>query len=92
MIQIDTKKHEVRIDGRDAELTPTEFDLLVALRDRRGALMDYNELLRLRGDGANRLTTQTLSQHVARLRRKLGKHRGIIKTVFCRGYRFNARA
>lgn len=44
-LQIDLSKHEVRLDGRIVDLSPTEFRLLMALASRAGEVISHRELL-----------------------------------------------
>ena len=89
---------ELRIDrrtvtrqGADIALTPMEFDLLVALIRRKGALATRVELLREVWGHSAAVLTRTVDTHIAELRRKLddpGRPRYIV-TVRKAGYRFN---
>lgn len=71
-LQIDREAHEVRVDGSVADLTRSEFDLLVALATRPGKVYSRYELVaRVQGydyEGYER----TIDAHVKNLRRKLG--------------------
>jgi two-component system alkaline phosphatase synthesis response regulator PhoP len=54
------------------ELTPKEFDLLVALLERRGAVISRQELLKeVWGYGNADINTRTVDVHLSELRRKL---------------------
>jgi len=44
-IQINREKHQVLVDGRPAELTHTEFDLLVGLASRPGRVYTRLDLV-----------------------------------------------
>jgi DNA-binding response OmpR family regulator len=75
------------------ELTPKEFDLLVALLERRGAVISRQELLKeVWGYGNTAVNTRTVDVHLSELRRKLeedpAKPRYIL-TVRKAGYRLN---
>lgn len=76
----------------DAEvaLTPKEFDLLLALVRRRGAVVSRLELLKEVWGHQAEVMTRTVDIHIAELRRKLEKDasspRHII-TVWKAGYR-----
>ena len=79
--------------GEPVALTPKEFDLLVCLIRRRGAVATRSELLREVWGHRAEVATRTVDIHVAELRRKLEddpaepKH---ILTVWKAGYRFEA--
>jgi DNA-binding response OmpR family regulator len=72
-------------------LTPKEFDLLVALLRRKGAVASRTELLGEVWEYANaEVETRTVDVHVAELRRKLEPdpaHPRHILTVRKKGYR-----
>lgn len=68
--RVDLDRHEVREGGTTWSLTPTEVALLEILRERRGAPIDREELMR-RIWGIERTTSRTLDAHVTRLRKKL---------------------
>lgn len=58
--------------GELVELTPKEFDLLVALLERRGAIISRQELLKeVWGYGNAAVNTRTVDVHLSELRRKL---------------------
>ena len=70
-------------------LTRLEFDLLLALFDRRGRPWPRRDLLdRLWGDGASAVNGETVDRHIGSLRRKLGPAGRAIRTVFKVGYAF----
>jgi DNA-binding response OmpR family regulator len=91
-IEIDVRTRAVYRNGVDAALTPMEFDLLVALVRRDGAIATRIELLREVWGHAAAVLTRTVDTHVAELRRKLetdpAEPRHIL-TVRKAGYRFN---
>jgi len=71
-VEVRTASRTVRKDDEPVQLTPKEFDLLVALFDRDGAVASRAELLDEVWDYANTdVATRTVDIHVAELRRKL---------------------
>ena len=58
-------------NGRAVDLTPREFDLLVALLGRRGDVASRSDLLREVWGYASGAVSRTVDTHVAELRRKL---------------------
>ncbi|MCB0970271.1 MAG: response regulator transcription factor, partial [Acidimicrobiales bacterium] len=83
-IEIDTEARRVRQHGEIVHLTPTEFDLLVGLAERRGKVLTRERLLvdvwgYRDGSGA-----RTVDSHVRALRRKLGD--AVVRTVHGVGY------
>jgi len=89
-LEIDTVRHEVRVDGRPREVTPSEFDLLLALAQYPGRVYSRGEIAyRLRGhdfDGDERV----VDVHVRNLRRKIEADPArprLVETVRGVGYR-----
>jgi DNA-binding response OmpR family regulator len=79
--------------GEPVELTPKEFDLLVALLERRGAVISRQELLKeVWGYGNANVNTRTVDVHLSELRRKLENDPAnphYILTVRKAGYRLS---
>jgi DNA-binding response OmpR family regulator len=70
-VEIDVATRTVRRAGQPVALTPMEFDLLVALARRRGALASRVELLKEVWGHSSAVLTRTVDTHIAELRRKL---------------------
>lgn len=72
LVEIDPRSRTVTRDGREVALTPKEFDLLLALAERRGAVAQRSELLgEVWGYANTEVATRTIDIHVAELRKKL---------------------
>jgi two-component system phosphate regulon response regulator PhoB len=89
-IIIDRAAHRVAIDGRDIDLTPTEYKLLLTLAERRGRVQARAHLLQTVWDAAPDIQTRTVDMHVQRLRAKLGAAGDLVETVRGFGYRLRA--
>jgi DNA-binding response OmpR family regulator len=76
-------------EGREVNLTPKEFDLLVYLAGDPGAMRTREEIIEAVWDPHWYGPTKTLDVHVASLRRKLGDPRWV-ETVRGVGYRLRA--
>jgi two-component system, OmpR family, alkaline phosphatase synthesis response regulator PhoP len=89
-IEVVPASRSVLRNGRPVSLTPKEFDLLLALVGRRGAVASRMELLREVWGYSAEVLSRTVDTHVAELRRKLeadpGEPRHIL-TVRKAGYR-----
>ena len=70
-VQIDTGTHTVRRRGEPVLLRPKEYDLLIALLQRRGQVVTRSELLEEVWGYAGEVYSRTVDTHVAELRRKL---------------------
>jgi DNA-binding response OmpR family regulator len=79
-------RREVLVAGEPVNLTPTEFDILYKLASNADRALTRRELLD-RGDGDVEGVDRTVDVHVLSIRRKLGKHAGLVATVWGVGYR-----
>ena len=70
-VEIDCSTHTVSRAGSPVELAPKEYDLLLALVRRRGAIGSRLDLMREVWGYADAVITRTIDTHVAELRRKL---------------------
>jgi DNA-binding response OmpR family regulator len=61
----------VRRDGESVSLAPLEYDLLLALYDRRGAVASRLELLREVWGHQAAVVSRTVDTHILELRKKL---------------------
>ena len=92
-VEVDRATRIVRRDGQPVSLTPMEFDLLVALIDRRGAVATRLELLSQVWGHSSAVMTRTVDTHIGELRRKLEADPSAprhILTVRKAGYRLDA--
>ncbi len=86
-VRIDRVRHRAFAEGRELELTPTEFRLLECLLRQPGRAFTRHQLMDAAiGEGAIVLE-RTIDVHVKTLRRKLGSA-DLIETVRGVGYRF----
>ncbi len=86
-LRIDRALHRVTVEGRDIELTPTEYRLLTLLAERKGRVQPRTMLLEVVWEAAPDIQTRTVDMHVQRLRTKLGGAGDLIETVRGFGYR-----
>jgi two-component system, OmpR family, response regulator MtrA len=94
-IAIDLRARLVSRAGTRVSLSPKEFDLLVALAQRRGAVVSRAQLLREVWRYEADVVSRTVDLHVSELRRALERdpaHPEIILTVWKVGYRMSAGA
>lgn len=90
-VEVDIGARTVRRHGERIELTPKEFDLLIALLRRQGRVTSRNELLRAVWGYSASVVSRTVDTHVAELRRKLEPDAAEpqhILTVWKVGYKF----
>ena len=90
-VEINRAARTVKRRGESVSLTPKEFDLLIALMDRPGAVVSRGDLLSVVWGYQNGVTTRTVDSHVFELRAKLEENPAQpvhIITVRKTGYRF----
>lgn len=89
-LKVDFAGRIVYVDGKKAELTPKEYDLLFYLIKNRGIALTREKLISnvwgydFFGDD------RTLDTHIKLLRKNLGDYSGLIVTLRGVGYRFEA--
>ena len=71
-LEIDERRRGATMDGAPLDLTPKEFDLLLALARDPGAVVSRRRLLEEVWNTTWSGSTKTIDVHVAALRRKLG--------------------
>ena len=89
-VVLDPAARTVNRAGQPVSLTRKEFDLLLALVHKRGAVATRDELMQRVWGYASGVVTRTIDTHVAELRRKLEEdpaHPRHILTVRKTGYR-----
>ena len=89
---IDTERHRVTVDGRVAELTVKEFDLLVLLLRHPGRTFARAELLELVWGYSYVGYEHTVNSHINRLRMKIERdaaNPNYVLTVWGVGYKLN---
>ncbi len=78
---------QVLLEGRPLELTKTEFRILLFLMQSDGRVFTRKEIIGAVQGGDYPATDHSVDGHVMSLRRKLGSHGRLIKTVRGVGYR-----
>lgn len=84
------EQRRVHLDGRDIDLRPREFDLLLTLARRPEVVFRREKLLELIWDDELDVDTRTIDVHVNRLRSKLAGTGVEVETVRGVGYRMAA--
>jgi two-component system alkaline phosphatase synthesis response regulator PhoP len=89
-VEVEPTTRSVRRQGEAVALTPMEFDLLIALLRRQGAVASRLELLKEVWGHSSAVLTRTVDTHIGELRRKLEQDPSTprhILTVRKAGYR-----
>ncbi len=84
--EIDVAQRELRIHGAPVPVGGRAFDLLAALLEGANALVTRDQLIDQVWPGAT-VKEGIIEFHISAIRKALGSHRAIIKTVSGRGYR-----
>ena len=85
-VELDVRRHRVRVGGREVALTPKEFDLLALLAAEPGVVRTRQDILEQVWDPHWYGPSKTLDVHVAGLRKKL-EDPSLIETVRGVGFR-----
>lgn len=91
-LHADLATHEMKLDGELMKLTLTEFRLLVALIRSTGKVLSREDLMYTAMGPAVMVTARTIDVHMAAIRKKLGIHGDLIRTIRGVGYMLTERA
>lgn len=87
-LKVDFTAHTVSIDGKNAEMTPKEYELLVYFIKNKGIALTREKLLSAVWGYDFYGDDRTLDTHIKLLRKSLGDYRDFIVTLRGVGYRF----
>ncbi len=91
-LTIDPTKHEVQLQDRSIDLTPSEFNILLTLASQPGRVFSRMDLLDAAQGEAYEGYERSIDVHIKNLRQKLGdepRDPTYILTVYGVGYKFN---
>jgi two-component system, OmpR family, phosphate regulon response regulator PhoB len=88
-IVIDRVRHQVTLEGKPVDLTPSEFRLLETLLRQPGRAYQRNDLIDSALGEDTVVLERTIDVHIRALRKKLGDLGHLIETVRGIGYRFH---
>ena len=87
-IVLDKTAHEVKIDGKQIDLSFKEFELLDYFLDNQGIALSRERILNSVWNYDYFGDARTIDTHVKKLLSKLGEYGDYIKTVWGMGYKF----
>lgn len=87
LLVIDSKKHEVLVEGKGTVLTSTEFKILELLASRPGWVFTRHQILDDLWGHDKIVLDRTVDVHVRNLREKLGPACRLIKNIRSVGYK-----
>ena len=89
-LEVNVEAHVATVNGRPLKITVTEFKLLEALVAAEGRVLSRQALItRALGPDVT-VTERTVDVHVTSIRKKLGEHADLLRTVRGVGYRLTA--
>jgi len=88
IIKIDVERHAVTVEGRPAELTATEFAILLILTRRPGWVQSREKILAALWGDEKAVIDRTVDVHIRHLREKLGPAGAFIQSIRGVGYKF----
>ena len=88
-VAIDREAHQVLIDGKSTDLSPTEYKLLNYLMTNAGKALSRRQILNKVWNYEYYGDLRTVDTHINRLRIKLGNRGSYIRTVRGYGYRYD---
>ena len=86
-IELNKGAHQVRIVGKDVELSYKEFELLEYFMENQGLALSREKILNNVWNYDYFGDARTIDTHVKKLRNKLGEKGELIKTVWGLGYK-----
>ena len=87
-IEINKAAHEVKIDGKNVDLSYKEFELLSYFIENQGIALSREKILNSVWNYDYFGDARTIDTHVKKLRSKMGEHGDYIKTIWGMGYKF----
>ena len=87
-IDLNKSAHQVKIDGKDNELSFKEFELLAYFMENQGIALSREKILNNVWNYDYFGDARTIDTHVKKLRSKLGEKGELIKTIWGMGYKF----
>lgn len=86
-IKLEISSRRVTLDGKPLQLTPKEFDLLLALMQNRGKVLTRTFLLETIWGYSFASDSRVVDSHIKKLRSKVSPYSSNIKTVISIGYK-----
>ena len=87
-LRIDRNEKLCYLDGKEINLTRTDFDILLFILTHRNRIYSREEIIRNVWDDVVVVTSRTIDTNIARLRKKIGVYGNNIVTRLGFGYGF----
>ena len=88
-VTINKTAHEVKIAGKNIDLSYKEFELLTYFVENRGIALSREKILNSVWNYDYFGDARTIDTHVKKLRSKMGEYGDYIKTIWGMGYKFD---
>ncbi len=90
-VELDTRRHLVRVDGQEVTLAYKEFELLHYFLQNKGIVLSREQLMQTVWGFDYEGESRTVDMHIKTLRQKLGRGGELIQTVRGVGYKLESR-
>lgn len=89
-LQIDYTERKITVEGKEIELTRTEFDILELLSKNRGRIFDKETIYERIWGYEKEGNAESITEHIRRIRKKLAAYKSdeAIETVWGVGYKW----
>ena len=87
-ITVDKAAHQVKIDGKEIDLSFKEFELMAYFVKNQGIALSREKILNNVWNYDYSGDARTIDTHVKKLRSKMGEKGNYIKTIWGMGYKF----
>ena len=87
-ITVDKAAHQVKIDGKEIDLSFKEFELMAYFVENQGIALSREKILNNVWNDDYFGDARTIDTHVKKLRSKMGEKGNYIKTIWGMGYKF----
>jgi len=91
-LQVDSIRRRVLVDSKASKLSELEMNLLCFLIERSDRVLSRDQILNEVWGLQTYVVDRVVDSHVRSIRRKLGRYRDYIVTVYGGGYKFNPEA
>ena len=86
-LSINVSNHQIFLKGKEIKVTPYEFKILVLLAKNRGKVFSIASIYENVWEKEYISLDRTVTVHIRRIRKKIGKENNYIKTVWGVGYK-----
>lgn len=89
---VNFSSHKIKVEGQDVEFSPREFAILEYLFLNKNTVVERDRLLEKIWGLDTRVEDRVVDVNITRMREKMGRAKGLLKTVKGYGYMFDTSA